>query len=194
MTMELDMKKITEGAPFGVTVIQLENCDEALYLHGNCLACADFAQRDDSVCDVGVHLAETLGVPYQLLTLPVPEDEEWAWNDVVESLGWGKSITAPRMMLRPVMECRISHITLEDNYLLQELTQSENEWPWILDTDVGYLLRLDAPTRPLLRLKRLGISRTTRALIYRAIKQADISMIHFSSVGDCVEGVPEFDW
>lgn len=98
------------------------------------------------------------------------------------------------MMLRPVMECRISHITLEDNYLLEELTQSENEWPWILNTDVGYLLRLDAPSRPLLRLKRLGISRTTRALIYRAIQQADISMIHFSSVGDSVEGAPEFDW
>lgn len=188
------MKKITEGAPYGVTVIQLENCDEALYLHGNCLACVDFAERDDPVCDVGVHLAETLGVPYQLLTLPVPEDEEWAWNDVVEKLGWGKRINVPRMMLRPVMECCINHITEDDNLLMQDLSLAKHEGAWILDTDVGYLIRLEAVTRPLHRLKKLGISRTTRELIFCAIRQADISMIHFSSVGDCLDGFQTFDW
>lgn len=187
-------KYYLQNAPRGVTGIRLENGEEAIYLNGEFIACCDLNERDDPVIGMGEILAEKQGVPFRLLEVPVPGDDEWSWNDITDSLGWGKRIIAPRMMLRPVMECRISHITLEDNYLLEELTQSENEWPWILNTDVGYLLRLDAPTRPLLRLKRLGISRTTRALIYRAIKQADISMIHFSSVGDDVEGAPVFDW
>lgn len=187
-------KQYLQHAPRGVTAIQLDNGEDAIYLDGEFIACCDLNERDDSVISSGEIIAEKLGVPFRLLSLPVPDDEEWSWNDITDSLNWGPRVVLPRMMLRPVMECRISHITLEDNYLLEELTQSENEWPWILDTDVGYLLRLDAPTRPLLRLKHLGISRTTRALIYRAIKQADISMIHFSSVGDDVEGAPVFDW
>ncbi|HEB4876213.1 TPA: hypothetical protein R0C45_004450 [Kluyvera ascorbata F0526] len=187
-------KHYLQHAPRGVTGLRLKNGEEAIYLDGEYVAGRDLQERNEDVLATGEKIAEKLGVPFRLLEVPVPVDDEWSWNDITDSLGWGKSIIAPRMMLRPVMECRISHITLEDNYLLQELTQSENEWPWILDTDVGYLLRLDAPSYPLLRLKRLGISRTTRALIYRAIQQADISMIHFSSVGDEVEGAEIFSW
>ena len=181
-------------APRGITAIQLDNGDEAIYLNGDFIACSDLGEGDAPVLALGKTLAATMDVPFQSLTHPVPDDEEWAWNDVTDALGWGKRITVPRMMMRPVMECLISHITLEDNYLLQDLTQSENEWPWIIDTDVGYLIRLDAPSRVLLRLKRLGTSHTTRALIFRAIQQADISMIHFSSVGGEVDNAPIFEW
>lgn len=188
------MKKITEGAPYGVTVIQLENCDEALYLHGNCLACADFAERDDPVCDVGVHLAETLGVPYQLLTLPVPKNEVWAWNDVVESLGWGKTITLGARVMRLVLECSTSHITLTDSHLLGDLTRDMSTREWIHDTGVGFMIRLDAIRFPLLKLKREGLSGAARWVIWHGIRQANISMIHFSSVGDDLDGFQTFDW
>lgn len=188
------MRMITLNAPHGVTGIRLTNGEEAIFLDGEYIAGRELQARNENVIGTGEKIAEKMGVPFRLLTLPVPDDEKWSWQDVAASLNWGQRIALPRMMLRPVMECRISHITLDDNYLLQELTRSENEWPWILDTDVGYLLRLDALTRVLLRLKRLGISRTTRALIFRAIKEADISMIHFSSVGDEVEGAPTFEW
>lgn len=187
-------KHYLQHAPRGVTGLRLKNGEEAIYLDGEYVAGRDLQERNEDVLAIGEKISEKLGVPFRLLEVPVPDDDEWSWNDITDSLGWGKSVIAPRMMLRPVMECLISHITLEDNYLLEELTQSENEWPWILNTDVGYLLRLDAPSWPLLRLKRLGISRTTRALIYRAIQQADISMIHFSSVGDSVEGAEIFSW
>lgn len=70
------MKKYTEHAPYGVTAIQLDNGDEAIYLHGECLACADFAMKDDSVSGIGERLSGTLGVPFCLLTLPVPDDDE----------------------------------------------------------------------------------------------------------------------
>lgn len=183
-----------QHAPRGVTAIQLDNGDEAIYLNGDFIACCDQGDGDAPVLALGRTLAAVMDVPFQLLTHSVPEDEEWAWNDITDALGWGNRITLPRMVLRPVLECCISHITEEDNYVLQDLTQSENEWPWILDTDVGYLLRLDAVTRPLLRLKRLGLSRTTRTLIFRAIQRTDVSMIHFSSVGDYVDGAAVFDW
>lgn len=57
------MKKFSRNAPYGVMAIQLENGDEALYLHGEYLACADFAEKDEPVCGIGERLAEKLGVP-----------------------------------------------------------------------------------------------------------------------------------
>lgn len=188
------MKKFTENAPYGVTAIQLDNGDEAVYLHGECLACADMGERDDAVIGIGERLAGVLGVPFRLLTLPVPDDEEWSWNDVVSALGWGKSMELPRMMIRPVLECSTSHITEEDNALLAELCREKHEGEWIADTGVGYLIRLDARTHPLMLLKRFGLSRAARWLIRQGMKHADISMIHFSQAGDELEPFETFNW
>ncbi|OAT15681.1 hypothetical protein M977_04704 [Buttiauxella gaviniae ATCC 51604] len=138
------MMNHTLNAPYGVTAIQLDNGDEAIYLHGECLALADFQQRDDPVIATGERLAEVLGVPFTLLTLPVPAHEEWCWNEVVEALGWGKTVKLGRMVMRPVLECCISHITADDNTLLTELCREKFEGEWIMDTGVGYLIRLDA--------------------------------------------------
>ncbi|EKQ5163001.1 hypothetical protein P5Q53_004268 [Salmonella enterica] len=188
------MKKFTQNAPYGVTVIQLDNGDEALYLHGECLACADFAERDDAVTGTGERLAAVLGVPFRLLALPVPEDEEWAWNDVVAALGWGKTVTLSRMAVRHVLECCISHITEDDNLLLTDLSRNTIRREWIMDTGVGYLIRLDARMFPLLHLKRYGLSKAARRVIACGMKQADISMIHFSQVGDELPDVEGFGW
>lgn len=188
------MKHYTKGAPYGVTVIQLENGDEALYLNGQNLASADFIERDDPVTGTGERLAETLGVPFRLLTLPVPENEEWAWNDIVAALGWGTSVTLSSMMVRPVMECCIAHIEEEDNLVLADLSRETQSGEWIIDTGVGYLIRLDAVMYPILKLKKYGLSKSTRRLIVQCRKQINISMIHFSSVGDELDGFPVFDW
>lgn len=188
------MKKYTEHAPFGVTAIQLDNGDEAIYLHGECIACADMGQHDDSVIDMGERLAITLGVPFHLLSLPVPDDNEWTWNDVVTALGWGKSVTLDRMVVRPVLECCISHITKDDNALLKNRSMTRPEGEWIIDTGVGYLIRLEAEMHPLMHLKRFGLSRTSRWLIIQSMKQADISMIHFSLVGEVLANFKTFDW
>lgn len=135
-----------------MTVIQLGNCDVALYLHGNCLACADFSQKDDPVCGVGERLAETLGVPFRLLTLPVPDDE-WAWNDVVTSMGWGKARTLGSMTVRAVLECSTAHMILTDRHLLGDLSCATETQEWIHDTGVGFMIRLDAVRFPVLKLK-----------------------------------------
>lgn len=187
-------KHYLQNAPRGVTGIQLDNGDEAVYLDGECIACCDIGDRDDAVVGTGQRIAGKMGVPFQLLSLPVPEDEEWSWNDITDSLGWGKPLTIPRRMLRPVMECFIRHITAEDNLVLGGLAFRYEDSEWVINTSAGYLIRLDAFSNTLLRLKRAGISRTTRAFIFCAMRQADISMIHFSSAGDAVDGAPLFDW
>lgn len=187
-------KHYLEHAPRGVSAIQLNNGDEAIYLDGEFITCCDLASKDYPVIRRGQNLARLIGVPFNEFHHPVPEDAEWAWNDVTDSLGWGKRIELTRMMLRPVMECCINHITAEDNDLLQDLSQIKHEGAWILDTEVGHLIRLDAVSRPLMRLKKFGLSRAMRALIFSAVRQADISMIHFSCVGDEVEGAEIFSW
>ncbi|PKH19389.1 hypothetical protein CIG19_20350 [Enterobacterales bacterium CwR94] len=188
------MEKMTEAAPYGVTVIQLENFDEALYLHGDCLACASYAEKDAPVCGVGERLAEALGVPFKLLTLPIPKIEEWAWNDVVESLGWGKSNALCVRVVRPVLECSTSHITLTDNHILGNMTRNLSSREWVHNTGMGFMIRLDAVRFPLLKLKRNELSRAARWVIWQGMKQANISMIHFSANGDCLDGVQTFEW
>lgn len=187
-------KQYLQHAPRGVTAIQLDNGEEAIYLDGEFIACCDLNERDDSVIGIGEIIAEKLGVPFRLLTLPVPDDEEWSWNDITELLNWGPHVVLPRMMLRPVLECCINHITEEDHDILDSIGHWDEDSGWLMNTGVGYLIRLDAVTNPLHRLKKMGISRTTRAFIFCAIRQADVSMIHFSAVGDHVEGAPVFEW
>ena len=187
-------KYYLQNAPLGVTAIQLDNGEEAIYLNGEFIACCDLNERDDPVIGMGEILAEKIGVPFRLLTLPVPDDEEWSWNDVTDSLKWGPRVVLSRMMMRPVLECCINHITLEDHNILDNIVFWDEDSGWLMNTVVCYLIRLDAVTNPLHRLKKMGISRTTRAFIFCAIRQADVSMIHFSAVGDHVEGAPVFEW
>ncbi|EIR7955778.1 hypothetical protein LXN47_001800, partial [Salmonella enterica subsp. enterica serovar Newport] len=70
----------------GVTVLRLENGDEAVYIHGLFLECADIAQGDKPLTDIAARLARLLKIPFRQITLPVPDDEEWCWNDIVDAL------------------------------------------------------------------------------------------------------------
>ncbi|MGJ3447752.1 DUF5983 family protein [Enterobacter sp. PTB] len=188
------MKTITLNAPYGVTAIRLANGDEAIYLHGECIACADAGAGDASVTATGERLAAVTGVPFRLLTLPVPDAEEWTWHDVVDALGWGKCVTLPRRAVCPVLECSTAHMTRADGELLAELSREKFEGEWIMDSGVGFLIRLDARTHPVLLLKRFGLSRAARRLIVQAMKQMRISMIHFSQVGEELAPAETFDW
>ncbi|MGS6329580.1 hypothetical protein ACVGWT_19835, partial [Enterobacter hormaechei] len=89
-------KYYLQNAPLGVTAIQLDNGEEAIYLNGEFIACCDLNERDDPVIGMGEILAEKIGVPFRLLTLPVPDDEEWSWNDVTDSLKWGPRVVLSR--------------------------------------------------------------------------------------------------
>lgn len=69
-----------------ITLIQLDNGDDAVYVFGESLLCSDYANGDKSVSETGERLAGILNVPLWQLALPVPDDEEWCWNDIVDVL------------------------------------------------------------------------------------------------------------
>lgn len=58
----------------------------------------------------------------------------------------------------------------------------------------GYLLRTDAWSYPVLRLKRLGLSKTFRRLVVTLTRRYGVSLIHLDANAECLPGLPTFDW
>ncbi|WP_455425725.1 hypothetical protein [Dryocola sp. LX212] len=83
MTVDQDHQKTFERS---IALLLLDNGDDAVYVFGECLLCSDYASGDKSVAETGKRLAGILNVPLWQLTLPVPDDEEWCWNDIIDVL------------------------------------------------------------------------------------------------------------
>ncbi|EFO1993565.1 hypothetical protein DTI25_22555 [Escherichia coli] len=47
---------------------------------------------------------------------------------------------------------------------------------------------------PVLRLKRLGLSKTFRRLVVTLIRRYGVSLIHLDASAECLPGLPTFDW
>uniref|UniRef100_UPI00201B2465 DUF5983 family protein n=2 Tax=Escherichia coli TaxID=562 RepID=UPI00201B2465 len=58
----------------------------------------------------------------------------------------------------------------------------------------GYLLRTGAWSYPVLRLKRLGLSKTFRRLVVTLTRRYGFSLIHLDASAECLPGLPTFDW
>lgn len=90
-----------------------------------------------------------------------------------------------------------AHITEKDNawlYSLSHQTSDFGESEWIHFTGSGYLLRTDAWSYPVLRLKRLGLSKTFRRLVVTLIQRYGVSLIHLDASAECLPDLPTFDW
>jgi hypothetical protein len=95
------------------------------------------------------------------------------------------------------IQCSTAHITEEDNALLHALSQQYQAYgdaEWVHYTGSGYLIRLDAWTFPVLRLKREGLSRASRRLIIMLMRRYDITTLHFDAFGELLPDVETFDW
>lgn len=95
------------------------------------------------------------------------------------------------------IQCSTAHITEADNRLLYALSQQPQEYgegEWIFYTGSGYLLRLDAWQYPVLRLKRLGLSKAARRLLITLIRRYSCNLIHFDALGELLQGVKTFSW
>ncbi|MCH6997100.1 hypothetical protein EFK62_26520 [Escherichia coli] len=98
--------------------------------------------------------------------------------------------------LSPPTICN-SAITETDNawlYSLSNQTNDTGESEWIHFTGSGYLLRTDAWSYPVLRLKRLGLSRTFRRLVVTLIRRYGVSLIHLDAGAECLQDLPTFNW
>ncbi|MFR0391202.1 DUF5983 family protein [Escherichia coli] len=90
-----------------------------------------------------------------------------------------------------------AHITETDNAWLFSLSHQTNdtgESEWIHFTGSGYLLRTDAWSYPVLRLKRLGLSKTFRRLVVTLIQRYGVSLIHLDASAECLPDLPTFGW
>ena len=93
--------------------------------------------------------------------------------------------------------CSTAHITSGDNALLYTLSHEAQEYgdaEWIHFTGSGYLIRRDAWSFPLLRLKRLGLSKACRRLVITLISRYGIGLIHLDAFGELLPGFNTFEW
>ncbi|EEZ9332019.1 hypothetical protein DDB89_003775 [Escherichia coli] len=95
------------------------------------------------------------------------------------------------------IRCSTAHITEKDNawlYSLSHQTSDFGESEWIHFTGSGYLLRTDAWSYPVLRLKRQGLSKTFRRLVITLTRRYGVSLIHLDASAECLPGLPTFNW
>jgi hypothetical protein len=95
------------------------------------------------------------------------------------------------------IQCSAAHITAEDNSLLFTLSHQHEDFgesEWISYTGSGYLLHLGAWSFPVLRLKRLGLSRSCRQLVVTLTRRYSAGIIHLDAFGEVLPGFATFDW
>ncbi|MDI9223703.1 hypothetical protein QMZ30_22545 [Pantoea sp. EA-12] len=68
------------------TFIRLDNGDEAFYHHGNWITGADASCGEPSVLGLAQSMARAGCKSLRSVELPVPDDKEWSWDDVVTQL------------------------------------------------------------------------------------------------------------
>ncbi|XBY08243.1 DUF5983 family protein [Escherichia coli] len=116
---------------------------------------------------------------------------------VVEESDQQSTCTLPPFATLAGIRCSTAHITEKDNarlYSLSHQTSDFGESEWIHFTGSGYLLRTDAWSYPVLRLKRLGLSKTFRRLVVTLIRRYGVSLIHLDASAGCLPDLPTFDW
>ena len=140
------------------------------------------------VVDVdGIELAELINMVC---------DNGYSLRVVDESDRASTDCTLPFAALTGI-RCSTAHITERDNawlFSLSHQTSDFGESEWIHFTGSGYLLRTDAWSYPVLRLKRLGLSGTFRRLVVALTRRYGVSLIHLDASAECLPGLPTFDW
>lgn len=95
------------------------------------------------------------------------------------------------------IQCSTAHITEADNTLLFSLSHQNEDFgdsEWILYTGSGYLLHLGAWSFPVLRLKRLGLSKICRRLVVTLMRRYSAGIIHLDACGEVLPDFATFDW
>lgn len=89
------------------------------------------------------------------------------------------------------------NITEDDNALLYRISHCQDlfsDGEWLLFTGTGYLMRLDAWTHPVLRLRQLGLSKACRRLVTTVMKRHGLTYLHIDALGDVLPGFATFNW
>jgi len=95
------------------------------------------------------------------------------------------------------IQCSTAHITSADNNLLYALSHQHEDFSeseWIHFSGSGYLLRLSAWSFPVLRLKRLGLSKACRRLVVTLMRRYSVGIVHLDACGEVLQDFTTFDW
>lgn len=95
------------------------------------------------------------------------------------------------------IQCSTAHITAEGNALLFTLSHQHEDFgesEWISYTGSGYLLHLGAWSFPVLRLKRLGLSKACRRLLVTLMRRYAAGIVHLDAFGEVLPSFTTFDW
>ncbi|EOY2724829.1 DUF5983 family protein [Citrobacter freundii] len=95
------------------------------------------------------------------------------------------------------IQCSTAHITEADNTLLLTLSHQHEDFgesEWIMYTGSGYLLRLEAWSFPVLRLKRLGLSKACRWLVVTLMRRYSVGIVHLDACAEAQPGFATVDW
>ncbi|WP_241328950.1 DUF5983 family protein [Escherichia coli] len=95
---------------------------------------------------------------------------------VVEESDQQSTCTLPPFATLAGIRCSTAHITEKDNAWLYSLSHQTSE------------------SYPVLRLKRLGLSKTFRRLVVTLIQRYGVSLIHLDASAECLPDQPTFDW
>ncbi|GCJ73213.1 aec77 [Escherichia coli] len=108
---------------------------------------------------------------------------------VVDDSDQQSTCTPPPLTTLTGIRCSTAHITETDNawlYSLSHQTSDFGESEWIHFTGSGYLLRTDAWSYPVLRLKRLGLSKCSAVwLSHLSGVMASVSFIWMPVLNAC---------
>lgn len=92
---------------FRVTCIDLENGEFALYINGHYLSSEDGSGEKLYLGDILERLSRLPGVTTETVERPVPDSDEWSWNDVADSV-FPACITLSRNMTVAAFKQRLS--------------------------------------------------------------------------------------
>ncbi|EBQ8410778.1 hypothetical protein B6107_18785 [Salmonella enterica] len=92
---------------FRVTCIDLENGEFALYINGHYLTSEDGSGEKLYAGDILECLSRLPGVTTETVERPVPDSDEWNWNDVADSV-FPAGITLSRTMTVAAFKQRLS--------------------------------------------------------------------------------------
>ena len=95
------------------------------------------------------------------------------------------------------IQCSTAHISEADNNLLFTLSHQHEDFgesEWITYNGSGYLLRLDAWSFPVLRLKHLVLSKACRRLVVTLMRHYSVGIVHLDAFGEVLPGFDIFDW
>lgn len=97
-------------------------------------------------------------------------------------------------MMMKLIFCSTAHFEKQDSFTLKDISSGGECIPWVFDTTYGYIMDIGTMRRPLLKMKRAGLSKSLRKFVYHMQRKHKAMYIHFDCDANPVAGEETFEW